>query len=84
VDGDRPPLHDELRGAHASAVLRALGTASYPIYVYASNDGDLFVPAMDTRAFPEARPVGPATRAVRWAAQHAFGLRPPAVSRAGR
>jgi len=80
VDGDRPPLHDELRGAHASALLRALGTASYPIYVYLSNDGDLFVPAMDTAAFPRSRPVGRFTRAMRWTAQRAFGLRPPAPS----
>ncbi len=77
VDGVRPPLHDELRGAHASRALRVLGTASYPIYVYLSNEGDLFVPAMDTAAFPRSRPVGGFTRGVRWAAQRAFGLRPP-------
>ena len=78
VDGTRPDLHHELRGAHASALLRALGTASYPIYVYLSNDGDLFVPAMDTTAFPRSRRVGPFTQAMRWTVQRAFGIRPPA------
>jgi uncharacterized protein (DUF362 family) len=37
VDGVRPSLGDELRGAHASAPLRALGTLSYPIYAFLSN-----------------------------------------------
>jgi uncharacterized protein (DUF362 family) len=78
VDGTRPPLGAELRGAHASRVLRGLGTLSYPIYVYLSRDGDLFVPRMDTAAFPPAPPAGRSTRLVRWAAQRAFGLRPPA------
>jgi uncharacterized protein (DUF362 family) len=77
VDGTRPPLGAELRGAHASRVLRGLGTLSYPIYVYLSRDGDLFVPQMDTAAFPPAPQAGRPTRLVRWAAQRAFGLRPP-------
>lgn len=78
VDGRRPDLHGELRGAHASAALRMLGTASYPIYMTLSNHGELFVPAMDTAAFPPSDRVGVATRAVRWGAQRAFGLRAPA------
>jgi uncharacterized protein (DUF362 family) len=77
VDGVRPPLGAELRGAHASRMLRGLGTLSYPIYVYLSRDGDLFVPKMDTTAFPPAPLAGRPTRLVRWAAQRAFGLRPP-------
>jgi len=76
VDGERPELGRELRGAHASAVLRALGTLSYPIYVYLSNRGELFVPAMDTVAFPPTKHAGAVTRAVRWGSQRAFGLRP--------
>jgi uncharacterized protein (DUF362 family) len=78
VDGERPDLHGELRGAHASTALRLLGTASYPIYMTLSNHGELFVPAMDPEAFPPSGPVGIATRAVRWSAQRAFGLRAPA------
>jgi hypothetical protein len=75
VDGERPELSRELRGAHSSAVHRALGTLSYPIYVYLSNRGELFVPAMDTSAFPPKKRAGAVTRAVRWGSQRAFGLR---------
>ncbi len=78
VDGSRPRLDRELRGAHASALLRGLGTISYPVYMYLSNRGELFVPAMDTAAFPPTVSSGAATRAVRWLSQRAFGLRPPA------
>lgn len=78
VDGTRPPLGTELRGAHASALLRGLGAAAYPIYMYLSNRGELFVPAMDTAAFPPTVRPGPATRSVRWLSQRAFGLRTPA------
>ncbi len=77
VDGTRPPLRSELRGAHASAPLRALGLVGYPVYVYLSNRGELFVPAMDETAFPPTGRAGPLTRAVRWSAQRAFGLRAP-------
>ncbi len=77
VDGGRPLLHDELRGAHRSLALRALGTVSYPVYRYLSNHGEVFVPDMDTSAFPPTGRVGALTRAVRWGAQRAFGLRAP-------
>jgi hypothetical protein len=77
MDGVRPPLGTELRGAHSSRLLRWLGAASDPIYVYLSNRGELFVPAMDTAAFPPTVCPGAATRAVRWLSQRAFGLRPP-------
>ncbi len=81
IDGVRPPLGKELRGAHASALLRGLGTVSYPIYMYLSNRGELFVPAMDITAFPPTSTAGPATRLVRWLSQRAFGLRAPARPR---
>jgi uncharacterized protein (DUF362 family) len=81
VDGDRPPLGGQLRGAHGSVLLRGLGTASYPIYMYLSNRGELFVPAMDTAAFPPLARPGAATRSVRWLSQRAFGLRAPAYPR---
>jgi uncharacterized protein (DUF362 family) len=74
VDGKRPALGTELRGAHASAVLRVLGMASYPIYMYLSDAGNRFVPAMDTVAFPERCPPTAITRVARWATQRAFGL----------
>lgn len=78
VDGPRPTLGKQLRGAHASPVLRGLGAVSYPIYVYLSNRGEMFVPAMDTAAFPPTVRSGTATRCVRWLSQRAFGLRAPA------
>jgi hypothetical protein len=77
VDGARPPLGQMLRGAHSSPLLRGLGTISYPVYMYLSHRGELFVPAMDTAAFPPLRASGPVTRSVRWLSQRAFGLRPP-------
>jgi hypothetical protein len=84
VDGAGPPLRERLRGAHSSPVLRGLGTISYPIYMYLSNRGELFVPAMDTAAFPPLQPSGPVTRSVRWLSQRAFGLRPPGPPPAAR
>jgi hypothetical protein len=83
VDGPRPPLRRQLRGAHSSALLRGLGTISYPIYMYLSHRGELFVPDMDTAAFPPLRRCGPAIRSVRWLSQRAFGLRAPAGPGAG-
>jgi uncharacterized protein (DUF362 family) len=78
VDGIRPDLGGALRGAHASTFLRALGAVSYPVYVYLSDHGELFVPAIDTTAFPALHPIGPLAGLVQRAAQRAFGIRPPA------
>jgi uncharacterized protein (DUF362 family) len=77
VDGDRPRLGQELRGAHASRLLRGLGALSYPVYVYLSNHGELFVPAFDPLAFPPLRPIPPLVGLVQKAAQRAFGIRAP-------
>jgi hypothetical protein len=77
VDGDRPPLGSQLRGAHASRLLRAIGALSYPVYVYFSQRGQLFVPAMDEAAFPPRRRPGLAVSTVRSLTQQVFGLRPP-------
>jgi uncharacterized protein (DUF362 family) len=77
VDGHRPDLFHELRGAHSSRPARALGMLSDPVYVYMSNAGRIFVPAFDTSFFPPLRPVGRALRGVQWATQHCFGLRAP-------
>jgi uncharacterized protein (DUF362 family) len=79
VDGFRPELGRQLRGSHASRTLRALGTASYPIYMSLSKHGELFVPAMDVDAFPPSRTPNLPTRAVRRAAQAAFGLGVPSA-----
>ena len=79
VDGSRPDLGRELRGAHASPALRALGMLSHPVYVYLSQGGRVFVPEFDPSSFPPLRPVGPMLRAVQWASQRAFGIRAPAA-----
>jgi uncharacterized protein (DUF362 family) len=81
VDGPAAPLRQQLRGAHSSLPLRGLATVSYPVYMYLSNRGELFVPAMDTAAFPPSAPSSAPTRAVRWLSQRAFGLRAPAQVR---
>jgi len=78
VDGPQAPLRKQLRGAHSSSLLRGLAAVSYPVYVYLSNRGELFVPAMDTTAFPPSAHCAVPTRAVRWLSQRAFGLRAPA------
>ena len=77
VDGERPDLHRELRGAHASPWWRALGLLSDPVYVYLSQGGRVFVPALDAAAFPSRQPIGAGLRALQWATQRAFGLWPP-------
>jgi uncharacterized protein (DUF362 family) len=77
VDGNRPQLGQELRGAHRSRLLRGLGAISYPVYVYLSDHGELFVPAFDAAAFPPRRPIAPAVGLVQKAAQRAFGIRAP-------
>ena len=77
VDGDRPPLGRQLRGAHASKLLRGLGALSYPVYVYLSKRGELFVPAFDVASFPALRPIGPVVGLVQRATQRVFGIRAP-------
>jgi uncharacterized protein (DUF362 family) len=77
VDGRRPRLGQELRGAHASKLLRGLGALAYPVYVYLSDHGELFVPAFDESAFPARRPIGPIVGLVQKASQFAFGIRAP-------
>ncbi len=72
MSGFRHPYHDGV-----STVLSALG---YPVYVYGSGGGLLFVPQMDEDAFPPLGSVGPVVKAVRRGAQMAFGLHPPAIN----
>jgi uncharacterized protein (DUF362 family) len=77
VDGPRPDLRHELRGAHTSGSARALGMLSDPVYTYMSNAGRIFVPELDSSNFPPLRPVGPVLRTVQWATQRLFGIRAP-------
>jgi hypothetical protein len=66
-----------LRRPQATPWSRLVARLGSPVYTYASRHGELFVPALDTAAFPPSPPPGPLTRAVRWSAQRAFGLHPP-------
>lgn len=77
VEGDRPPLGAQLRGAHASVVLRGLGALSYPVYAYLSRQGVRFAPPLDPEAFPPHVQTPPLRAALRWATQRVFGIRPP-------
>ncbi len=77
VDGVRPRLGEQLRGAHASRLLRSLGVVAYPVYVYLSDHGELFVPAIDTTSFPALHPIGMVEGFVQKATQRAFGIRAP-------
>jgi len=80
VDGPRPDLGHQLRGAHASHPIRALGLLSDPVYTYFSNTGRVFVPELDTSSFPPLRPIGPALRTFQRVTQRIFGIRPPATA----
>lgn len=66
------------RTPHRSLWFRFVTATAAPVYLHLSGHGRLFVPAMDTEAFPPLDRPGMIVRAVRWAAQRAFGLRPPA------
>jgi hypothetical protein len=69
IAGFRPPYHN--------GVSTMLSMAAYPVYVYGSGGGALFVPEMDEAAFPPVTKPSAPVRLVRRAAQLAFGLRPP-------
>jgi hypothetical protein len=71
------PFGPDLRRPQATPWSRLVARLGSPVYTYASRHGELFVPALDTAAFPPTPPPGPVTRAVRWSAQRAFGLHPP-------
>ncbi|HWC39045.1 MAG TPA: DUF362 domain-containing protein, partial [Acidimicrobiales bacterium] len=77
VVGDGGPIAG-FRHPYCDGFSTALSAAAYPVYVYGSGAGRLFVPAMDERVFPPLARAGPLVAGVRRAAQLAFGLRPPA------
>jgi uncharacterized protein (DUF362 family) len=77
VHGDVGPITADLRLPARFGLRRVLARVASPIYVHASRSGEVFVPAMDTDAFPPLRRAGAVTRFVRWATQRVFGLRPP-------
>jgi hypothetical protein len=70
------PIVPPLRLPQSTTWSRLVAGLGSPIYTYTSRHGELFVPAMDTAAFPPCKAPGPVTRAVRWSTQRAFGLHP--------
>ena len=54
-----------------------LSLLAYPVYVYGSNRGAVFVPEMDEEAFPPVAPVGALLRFRRRSLQRFLGIRHP-------
>jgi len=69
VRGRAGPLPGGFRNPWSRRRWRALSIASYPVYEYLSDEGKVFVPAMDPRAFPSSEPVRPALATIRRMAQ---------------
>jgi hypothetical protein len=80
VRGEPGPFGPGLRRPDATRWSRLVSWLGSPVYTYASRHGELFVPAIDTAAFPPIRPPGPFVRAVRWSTQRAFGLHPASAT----
>jgi len=83
VHGDVGPITG-FRHPYHNGVSTMLSMAAYPVYVYGSGGGALFVPEMDEAAFPPLTKPSAPVRLVRRAAQLAFGLRPPPEDRGAR
>ncbi len=81
VHGSPGPLGEGFRHPWSRRTWRLAAALSYPVYVYMSGQGQLFVPQMDETSFPPIRKAGWPLRTVRRSAQIAFGLRPAPTSR---
>jgi uncharacterized protein (DUF362 family) len=69
IENWRGPYHNELRSL--------LSIMAYPVYVMGSGRGSLFVPDMDSQAFPLIRPEGPLLKITRRAVRWLLGLPSP-------
>ncbi len=76
VVGAPGPL-ENFRAPQRGPWYRFISATAAPIYFHLSGRGRLFVPEMDTDAFPPIDDPGLLTRLVRVAAQRLFGLHPP-------
>jgi len=65
------------RGPHHNELSSMLSFVAYPIYVFGSGRGALFVPEMDEEAFPPVTPPSLALRVGRKLLQASLGLRFP-------
>ncbi len=68
---------DNFRIPQTSRWYRFIAATAAPIYFHLSRHGELFVPAMDTAAFPPLANPSPFVRLTRWSMQRLFGLRAP-------
>ncbi len=76
VVGEPGPLIN-FRAPQGNLWYRFISASAAPIYFHLSGKGRLFVPEMDTDAFPPTDDPGIVIRSVRKAAQMVFGLHPP-------
>ena len=76
VEGAPGPL-ENFRAPQGSLWYRFISASAAPVYFHLSDRGRLFVPEMDTNAFPPLEPPSLLVRSVRKAAQRLFGLHPP-------
>lgn len=76
VVGQPGPL-EGFRAPHRNLWYRFISASAAPIYFHLSGRGRLFVPEMDTEAFPPIDDPGWFVRMVRWGSQQLFGLHPP-------
>jgi len=65
------------RGPHHNELSSMLSFVAYPIYVFGSGRGALFVPEMDEEAFPPVTPPSLGLRVGRKLLQASLGLRFP-------
>lgn len=77
VHGSPGAFDSHFRHPWSRPAWRAMAVLSYPVYVYISGEGRLFVPQMDEAAFPPRRVDSWPVRLIRRSAQLAFALRPP-------
>lgn len=84
VVGAPGPL-ENFRAPQRTLWYRFISASAAPIYFHLSGRGRLFVPEMDTDAFPPIDEPGLFVRIVRLASQRLFGLHPPRTNkRVGR
>jgi uncharacterized protein (DUF362 family) len=62
------------RGPRHSGTSAILSMLAFPLYVFASGRGAVFVPAMDEQAFPPVGRVGWCLRLARWVVRRILGL----------
>jgi hypothetical protein len=73
----------EWRGPYETEFSTILSFVAYPVYVFGSGRGSLFVPEMDERAFPPLQAVSFSHRVLRAALRRLLGLHFPRTKTRG-